>query len=82
MGIIATIVIGLIVGVIARFVYPGEQKMGWLWTIALGIGGAVVAGWGGELLGIYKAGEPVGFIGSVIGALVLLFIYNRAIAKK
>lgn len=82
MGIIATIVVGLIVGVIARFVYPGEQKMGWLWTTALGIGGAVVAGWGGELLGIYKAGEPAGFIGSVIGALALLLVYNRMIAKR
>lgn len=82
MGIIATIVIGLIVGAIARFVYPGEQKMGWLWTIALGIAGAVVAGWGGQALGIYQADQPAGFIGSVVGALVLLFIYSRVIAKK
>jgi uncharacterized membrane protein YeaQ/YmgE (transglycosylase-associated protein family) len=82
MGIIATILVGFIVGVIARFVYPGEQRMSWLWTIALGIGGAIVAGWGGQMLGLYKADEPVGFIGSVIGALLLLFVYNRMIAKK
>jgi uncharacterized membrane protein YeaQ/YmgE (transglycosylase-associated protein family) len=82
MGIISTILVGLIVGVIARFVYPGEQKMGWLWTIALGIGGAIVAGWGGQALGMYKADEPAGFIGSVVGALILLFVYNRLIAKK
>jgi uncharacterized membrane protein YeaQ/YmgE (transglycosylase-associated protein family) len=56
--------------------------MSWLWTIALGIGGAIVAGWGGQMLGLYKADEPVGFIGSVIGALLLLFVYNRMIAKK
>lgn len=82
MGIIATIVIGLIVGVIARFVYPGPQPMGWIATFLLGIGGALVAGWGGQALGLYKADEPAGFIGSVVGALILLFIYNRVIAKK
>mgnify|MGYP001565875152 CR=1 FL=1 len=82
MGIIATLIIGLIVGVIARFVYPGKQPMGWLWTIALGIGGAVVAGWGGQALGLYQADQAAGLIGSVVGALILLFIYNRVIAKK
>jgi uncharacterized membrane protein YeaQ/YmgE (transglycosylase-associated protein family) len=82
MGIIATIVVGLIVGVLARFIYPGKQPMGWLATLALGIGGALLAGWGGQALGFYRADEPAGFIGSVVGALILLFIYNRLIAKK
>lgn len=82
MGIIATIVIGLIVGVIARFVYPGDQPMGWIATILLGIGGALLAGWGGQALGLYQADQAAGFIGSVVGALILLFIYNRMIAKK
>jgi uncharacterized membrane protein YeaQ/YmgE (transglycosylase-associated protein family) len=82
MGIIGTIVIGLIVGVIARFVYPGRQPMGWIATLALGIGGALFAGWGGQALGLYRADEPAGFIGSVVGALILLFVYNRFIARK
>jgi uncharacterized membrane protein YeaQ/YmgE (transglycosylase-associated protein family) len=82
MGIIGTIVIGLIVGVIARFVYPGRQPMGWIATLALGIGGALFAGWGGQALGLYRANEPAGFIGSVVGALILLFVYNRFIARK
>ncbi len=82
MGIIGTIVIGFIVGVVARFIYPGKQAMSWLWTIVLGIGGALIAGWGGQALGLYRADEAVGFIGSVIGALVLLFIYNRLIANR
>jgi uncharacterized membrane protein YeaQ/YmgE (transglycosylase-associated protein family) len=82
MGIIATIIVGLIVGVIARFVYPGRQPMGWIATILLGIGGALLAGWGGQALGLYRADQPAGFIGSVVGALILLFIYNRIIAKK
>ncbi len=82
MGIIATVIVGLIVGVIARFVYPGRQPMGWIATLLLGIGGALVAGWGGQAIGFYRADEPAGFIGSVVGAMILLFIYNRIIAKK
>jgi uncharacterized membrane protein YeaQ/YmgE (transglycosylase-associated protein family) len=82
MGIITTIIVGLIVGVIARFVYPGRQPMGWIATILLGIGGALTAGWGGQALGLYRADEAAGFIGSVVGAMILLFIYNRIIAKK
>ena len=56
--------------------------MNWIWTILLGIGGAVVAGWGGRALGLYEEGQPVSFLSAVIGALVILFIYNRAIAKR
>jgi uncharacterized membrane protein YeaQ/YmgE (transglycosylase-associated protein family) len=56
--------------------------MGWIATILLGIGGALLAGWGGQALGLYRADQPAGFIGSVVGALILLFIYNRIIAKK
>jgi uncharacterized membrane protein YeaQ/YmgE (transglycosylase-associated protein family) len=82
MGIIGTIIIGLIVGVIARFVYPGRQSMGWIATLLLGIGGAFVAGWGGQALGLYRADEPAGFIGSVVGALILLFLYNKLIVNK
>jgi uncharacterized membrane protein YeaQ/YmgE (transglycosylase-associated protein family) len=77
MSLLVTLIVGLIVGVIARFVYPGPQPMGWIMTILLGIGGALVAGWGGQLLGLYSAGQPAGIIGSVVGALVLLFIYSR-----
>jgi len=82
MGIIATIIVGLVVGIIARFIYPGRQPMGWIMTIVLGIAGALVAGWGGQALGIYRADEPAGFIASVIGAMILLFIYNRIVARK
>jgi uncharacterized membrane protein YeaQ/YmgE (transglycosylase-associated protein family) len=76
------IIIGFVVGVLARFIYPGPQRMNWIWTILLGIGGAVVAGWGGRALGLYEDGQPVSFLSAVIGALVILFIYNRAIAKR
>jgi uncharacterized membrane protein YeaQ/YmgE (transglycosylase-associated protein family) len=74
--ILLTLVVGLIVGVIARFVVPGEQPMGWVATILLGIGGAFVGGLGGQALGLYKVGEPVGWIGAVVGAVILLLIYR------
>ncbi|WP_455920844.1 GlsB/YeaQ/YmgE family stress response membrane protein [Pseudomonas putida] len=76
MGIIGTIFIGLIVGLLARFLKPGDDSMGWIMTILLGIGGSLVATYGGQALGIYQAGQAAGFIGAVIGAIVLLVIYG------
>ena len=81
MGIIGTIVIGLLVGLIARFLKPGNDSMGWIMTILLGIGGSLLATYGGQALGLYEAGEGAGFIGAVIGAIILLIIYG-AITKK
>lgn len=75
MGIIGTIFIGLIVGLVARFLKPGNDSMGWIMTILLGIGGSLAATYGGQALGIYEAGEAAGFIGAVVGAIVLLAIY-------
>lgn len=82
MSLAHLILIGFVVGVIARFVYPGRQPMSWLWTILVGVGGSLVAGWGGRALGVYQDGRPASFVASVLGALVLLFVYNRASAKK
>ena len=76
MGLIGTIVIGLIVGLIARFLKPGDDSMGWIMTILIGIGGSLLATYGGQALGIYAAGQAAGFIGAVIGAIVLLVIYG------
>ncbi|KFX70999.1 transglycosylase [Pseudomonas taeanensis MS-3] len=81
MGIIGTIFIGLIVGLIARFLKPGNDSMGWIMTILLGIGGAIAATYGGQALGIYQAGQSAGFIGAVVGAIVLLILYG-AIKKS
>ena len=76
MSIIGTIFIGLIVGLIARFLKPGDDSMGWIMTILIGIGGAIAATYGGQALGIYQAGQGAGFIGAVIGAVVLLVLYG------
>jgi uncharacterized membrane protein YeaQ/YmgE (transglycosylase-associated protein family) len=81
MGIIGTIFIGLLAGLVARFLKPGDDSMGWIMTILLGIVGALVATYGGQALGIYDAGEAAGFVGAVIGAIILLVIYGL-IKKK
>ncbi len=76
MGIIATIVIGLIVGILARFLMPGRDPMGFVLTAVLGVIGAALGGWVGRAMGLYQANEPAGFIMAIIGAMVVLFIYR------
>jgi uncharacterized membrane protein YeaQ/YmgE (transglycosylase-associated protein family) len=75
-GILVMIVLGLIIGVVAKFVMPGDDPGGIIVTILLGIAGAVVGGFLGRVLGLYQEGQPAGFVMSVIGALVLLFGYR------
>lgn len=70
-------VVGLVVGAIARLLMPGEQKMGWILTGALGIGGSMGAGFIGQALGWYRAGQGAGWIASVVGAMVLLFVVQK-----
>ena len=81
MGIIVTIIVGFIVGLIARAIMPGNQSMGLIMTTILGIVGSLVASYGGAALGLYPAGSPVGWIASVIGAIVLLFLYGLVTKK-
>ncbi|HMN75765.1 MAG TPA: GlsB/YeaQ/YmgE family stress response membrane protein [Burkholderiaceae bacterium] len=82
MGIIGTIVVGLVVGALARWIMPGEQKMGWIMTIVLGIVGSVVAGFVGRAFGWYEPGEGAGWIASVLGAIVVLFVVQKLRASK
>ena len=70
-------VIGFIVGLVARAILPGTQSLGIILTAVLGIAGSFAAGFIGQALGWYAAGAPVGFIASVIGAIVLLFIVGK-----
>jgi uncharacterized membrane protein YeaQ/YmgE (transglycosylase-associated protein family) len=76
MQLIWTIVIGLVVGLLARFLMPGEDKMGLILTAALGIGGSLVATYAGQALGWYAAGQGAGFIASLLGAIILLAIFH------
>ncbi|MFT3818790.1 MAG: GlsB/YeaQ/YmgE family stress response membrane protein [Rubrivivax sp.] len=70
-------IVGLVVGAIARFLLPGEQKMGLILTSLLGIAGSLIAGFVGQAMGWYAAGEGAGWIASVVGAIVLLFIVQK-----
>ena len=81
MGIIWTIVVGFFAGVVAKFLHPGRENMGFIMTTVLGIVGAVVATFIGKAVGWYEPGQGAGFIGAVVGAILLLIIYG-AIAKK
>ncbi|AIU27116.1 transglycosylase [Pandoraea pnomenusa] len=76
MGIIGTIVVGLIVGLIARALHPGRDSLGIIMTIILGIAGALLAKYVGQILHIYTEGQAAGWIASIIGAIVLLVIYG------
>jgi uncharacterized membrane protein YeaQ/YmgE (transglycosylase-associated protein family) len=77
MGILYTILIGLIAGLVARLLHPGKESLGLIMTSLLGIAGSLVATYGGQALGIYHAGEGAGFIGAVVGAFLILFVVNR-----
>jgi len=81
MSLIWTIVLGFVVGVVAKLIHPGRENMGFILTTLLGIGGSLAAGYVGQALGLYQAGQGAGFIGSLIGAVVLLFVYG-AVRKK
>ncbi|MGI4952012.1 MAG: GlsB/YeaQ/YmgE family stress response membrane protein [Janthinobacterium lividum] len=73
---IGAIIIGGLAGALAKFIMPGRDPGGIFITIALGIVGAMVATWLGQQLGWYRVGESAGFIGAVVGAVILLFIYR------
>ncbi|MBA3652498.1 MAG: GlsB/YeaQ/YmgE family stress response membrane protein [Chthoniobacterales bacterium] len=76
MSIIWTLIIGLVVGAIAKFIMPGKDPGGFIITILLGIAGAFLAGFLGRAMHWYTEGQPAGFIASIIGAIVLLLIYR------
>jgi uncharacterized membrane protein YeaQ/YmgE (transglycosylase-associated protein family) len=81
MHILWTILAGLAAGFIAKALYPGKENMGWIVTTLLGIAGSFTATYLGQWLHFYRAGERAGFIGAIVGALVLLFVYGL-IKKK
>jgi uncharacterized membrane protein YeaQ/YmgE (transglycosylase-associated protein family) len=82
MSIIWVILVGFVVGLVARAVMPGTQALGLILTTVLGIAGSVVAGYLGQAIGLYSAGQGAGFIGSIVGALVLLYGYQMLQSKK
>lgn len=82
MSIILTIFIGFIVGLIARALMPGEDPAGFILTTLLGIGGAIIGKFIGQGIGLYPEKDPAGFFMSLLGAMIILFIYNHFFRKK
>jgi len=84
MHILWTIIIGFVVGVIAKFIMPGDktEPQGFILTTILGIVGAFLATYLGQLVGWYNAGESAGFIGAIVGAVILLFIYGLIMGRR
>ena len=83
MGIIWTIIIGFIAGVIAKFIMPGgNEPTGFVLTTILGIVGAFVATYLGQALGWYRPGEGAGLVGAVVGAIIVLFVYGLVAGRS
>lgn len=77
MGILWTIILGFVIGVMAKLLHPGKDNMGFIATVLLGIGGSFLAGVIGQYMGWYQAGEGAGFIVSVIVSILLLVIFGK-----
>jgi len=76
-GLIGTVIIGFIVGVIAKLIMPGKENIGLIMTTVLGIAGSLVASYAGQLIGWYQAGQGAGLIGSIVGAFAVLWVYLK-----
>ena len=81
MSIIWMILIGFVIGIVAKMLTPGRDPGGFFVTAGLGILGSILATYLGQAIGWYRAGEPAGFIGGVIGAIILLLIYGLIVRK-
>jgi uncharacterized membrane protein YeaQ/YmgE (transglycosylase-associated protein family) len=82
MGILGWILFGLVVGIVAKLIMPGRDPGGILLTIALGIVGALVGGLLGQALKLYGPGEPAGFLGATLGAILVLGAYRLATRRR
>ena len=82
MGILGWIIFGLVVGALAKFLMPGRDGGGIIVTMLLGIVGALVGGFLGRALGLYGPNEPAGFVGALVGAIVVLLIYRMATGRR
>jgi uncharacterized membrane protein YeaQ/YmgE (transglycosylase-associated protein family) len=81
-GLIGTLVIGLVIGIIAKLLMPGRDPGGCIITMLLGIAGSFIAGYLGRVLGWYQPGQPAGFIASVIGAMLILLLYRLIAGRR
>lgn len=81
-SLLGTLLVGLVVGLIARAIKPGDDKMGWFMTMLLGVCGSLLATYVGVGLGWYREGSTAGWIAAVVGSVVLLVIYGMVSRKS
>jgi len=81
MSLISTLLVGLVVGALAKLLMPGKQDGGIIFTMLIGVGGSLLATYAGQALGWYHAGQGAGWIASILGAIVVLWVYERFIVK-
>jgi uncharacterized membrane protein YeaQ/YmgE (transglycosylase-associated protein family) len=82
LSLLWTALIGLVIGAVAKLLMPGKDPGGWIITMLLGLAGSFIASYLGRMIGWYKEGQEAGFLMSVVGAILLLFLYRMFIAKK
>jgi uncharacterized membrane protein YeaQ/YmgE (transglycosylase-associated protein family) len=82
LSLIGTIIVGGIIGLIARAIKPGDESMGWIMTILLGIAGSLIAGYAGRAMGWYHEGQTAGWIASIVGAIVVLFVWDFVARRR
>ena len=82
LSLIGMVLVGLVIGLIARAVKPGDDKLGWIMTALLGIAGSLLASYVGTAMGWYQQGDAAGWIASVLGAVVLLVLYGLVKGKS
>jgi uncharacterized membrane protein YeaQ/YmgE (transglycosylase-associated protein family) len=82
MHIILFLLFGLFVGALARFIVPGREPGGWVASILIGIGGSMLGNYVGRLMGLYREGQPAGFMASLLGAIALVVVYHTISARR
>ena len=82
MSIVGTLIIGFLAGLVAKLLMPGRDPAGFIITIVLGVGGAFLATWLGQELGWYRPGQTAGFLGAVVGAVIILAIYRLFVSRR
>jgi uncharacterized membrane protein YeaQ/YmgE (transglycosylase-associated protein family) len=80
--ILLFLLFGLVVGAVARFLVPGREPGGWVVSMVLGIGGALLGGYFGRVLGLYREGQPAGFVMALLGAIVLVVVYQALAMRR
>jgi uncharacterized membrane protein YeaQ/YmgE (transglycosylase-associated protein family) len=82
MHILWFMLFGLVVGALARFIVPGREPGGWVISMLIGVGGAIVGGYFGRVVGLYREGQPAGFIMSLLAAISMVVVYKALIGRR